>query len=162
MLLVKGWPPDDPSPPPPSPCGMYADSGAGDEEGEGGVEADKGDVVGVALHGLDAGPGEVVEDLDGAVVAGGDEVGLVGAGVEVDEVDAAALVGLEGEVGGGGGEGPHFDGAVEAGGGEGVGVLGVEGEVHDVVGVSFEDLGGELEDEITSNTRNNIFRVGRG
>jgi hypothetical protein len=33
---------------------------------------------------------------------------------------------------------PHFDGA---GGGKGVGVFGVEGEVHDIVGVAFVHLG---------------------
>jgi hypothetical protein len=81
---------------------------------------------------------EVVPDLD-RLVASGDEVGLVCAWVEIDVVDAFVVC-VHGEVGAASAEGPHFDGAIEAGGGEGVGVFGVEGEVHDIVGVAFVHL----------------------
>jgi hypothetical protein len=93
----------------------------------------------MAFHSLHAAFGEVIEDLDGFVVSAGDEVGFVGAGVEVDVVDAF-FVGVEGDVGGGGGEGPDFDCTVQAGADEGVAVFRVEGEGHDVVCMAFEDL----------------------
>lgn len=59
--------------------------------------------------------------------------------VKLDVIDTL-VVRIERKVGGGGSERPDLDGAVEASGRERVGVLGVEGEVHDVVRVSLKDL----------------------
>lgn len=103
------------------------------------VEYRERNIVRVSFHGLDATLAQVVPDLDGLVIGGGDEVGLVGARVEFDVVDAF-VVGLEGEVRGGVGDGPDLHSSVETGGSEGVGVLGVEREVHNIVCVSFECL----------------------
>jgi hypothetical protein len=94
----------------------------------------------MALQCLHAALRQIVPDLDRLVIARRDEIRTVWTRVEVDTVDTL-VVGVHSEVGGGGAERPHLDGAVEAGGGECVRVLGVDGDVHDVVGVTFEDLG---------------------
>ena len=59
--------------------------------------------------------------------------------IEFDVVDSL-VVRIESEVGSRRAEGPDFDRAIETGGSEGVGIFWVEGEVHDVVRVTFEDL----------------------
>lgn len=80
----------------------------------------------------------VIPDLHEFIVASGNEIGLVAAVVVVDVIDSL-IVGIESEIGGGGGEGPDFDGPIEARGGECVGIFGVDGEGHDVVAMSFKD-----------------------
>lgn len=57
-----------------------------------------------------------------------------------DEVHAAFFVGVEAEVWCGVGDGPDFDGAVEAGGSKSISVLRIDGDIHNVVGVTLEDL----------------------
>lgn len=114
--------------------------GTGDDDGQLGVVAGKGHIVSVTLEGCNQRLGGVVPDLDGAVIGGGKEVGLVGVRVVVDVVDALGLVRLESEVGGRRSETPDLDGAIQRGRGKGVGVLGVDGQAHDIVAVALEDL----------------------
>ncbi len=70
------------------------------DDGEVGVEYSKGDVVGVAFHGLYTTFAEIVPDLDRLVVASGDEIRFVRARIKVDIV-YTLIVGVHGEVGGG-------------------------------------------------------------
>ena len=81
----------------------------------------------------------VVPDLDESVVGPGHEVGLVAAVVVIDAVDAL-LVAVQRKIGRLRAELPDFNGAVEGGRSEGVGVLGVDDDLHDVVGVALENL----------------------
>ena len=82
-----------------------------DDDGKTGVEGGEWNVVCVTFHGLDTAFGEVVPYLDGLVVASGDEVGSVWARIEFDVVDPL-FMGVHCEIGGGGGDGPHFDSTV--------------------------------------------------
>ena len=103
------------------------------------VEGHRGNVLRVALQYLDAGLVLVVPDAHLPIVGAGNQIGLVPAVVVVHTVDAL-LVAFQGEVGRGGAQLPHLDGLVEGGGGEGVVVLGVDADLHDVVGVALKDL----------------------
>ena len=94
----------------------------------------------MALQRLNTSLGLIIPQLDVLVITRGNEIGFIGSVVVVDVIDAL-VVGFEGVICGGGGKGPDFDGAVETGRGECVGVFGVYGEGHDVVGVAFEDAG---------------------
>ena len=110
-----------------------------DDDREVGVEYGEGNIVGMTLHGLHTALAEIIPHFDGLVVAGGNEVGFVGAGVEIDIIDAF-VVSIHCEIGGRGANGPHLDGAVKTRRDECVGILGVEGEIHDVVSVSLVRL----------------------
>ncbi len=104
------------------------------------VVASERNVVCVAFQRGNKGLCGVIPDLDGPVVRGCQKIWLVGMGIVVDVVDTLGLVGLESEVGMGGSEVPDLDGPVQACGGKGIGVLGVDGQTHDVVAVALKDL----------------------
>jgi hypothetical protein len=104
------------------------------------VVASKRDVVGVAFESGDQGLCGIIPDLDGSVVRGGKEVGLVGVRVVIDVVDTLGLVGLEGEVGSGRSKTPNLDSSVKTGRSKGVCVLRVDGQAHDIVAMAFKDL----------------------
>lgn len=82
----------------------------------------------------------IIPNLYCAVIGTTENIGLVTAGVVIDAVHTL-LVTLEGVVMGGTAEAPNLDGPIETGTGKGVGVLGVELDLHNVVGVPLEDLG---------------------
>ncbi len=103
------------------------------------MEDSEENVIGVTLECLDATLAQVVPYLDGLVVVSGYEIGFICAGVEVNIVNAF-LVGFHCEVWSGRTERPHLDCAIETGSRESVGVLWVNGDVHDVVGVAFVGL----------------------
>ena len=136
--------------------------GSRDDQGQRRVKDGVGDVGCMPAEGLDARLGDVVPNLNGTVVAAGYEVGLVAAVVVVDVVDTL-VVGVEGEVGLVGAQRPDLDCTVEARRGECVAargrrggildaaltllprgahsrILGVEGEVHDVVCMPLKRL----------------------
>ena len=100
----------------------------------------EGDIRGVSLEGLDTAFRKVVPDFDRLIVASRDHVWLVVAVVVFDEVHAAFFVGVEAEVWCGVGDGPDFDGAVEAGGSKCISVFWVDSNIHNVVSVALEDL----------------------
>jgi hypothetical protein len=102
--------------------------------------AGKGNVVGVPLEGCDERLCCIVPHLHGPVIRGGEDVRFVGVRIVVDVVHALGLVGLKGEVRRWGTKTPDLDGPIETGRCEGVGVLGVDGQTHDVVPMTFEDL----------------------
>jgi len=62
-----------------------------DDDREVGVEDGERNVVRMTLHRLHTALAEVVPHFDGLVIAGGDEVGLVGAGIEIDIVDTIGV-----------------------------------------------------------------------
>ena len=129
-----------------------------DDDREVGVEDRKRDVVGVALHRLNAALAEVVPDLDRFVVAGRDEVRLVRAGVELDVVDALA-VRLHREVGHRRAERPDLDRAVQTRGGERVCVFEVDGDVHDIMRVPFVRLQAHPSASVLSQDRQTCMCV---
>ena len=94
----------------------------------------------MALHGLHAALGQVIPDLDRLVVSGGDEIRPIGTRIKVDVIDTLVVC-IHGEVGMRRADGPHFDGTIETGRCKCVRVLWVEGDIHDVVRVSFVYLG---------------------
>mmetsp|Transcript_13695 Transcript_13695/g.29082 ORF Transcript_13695/g.29082 Transcript_13695/m.29082 type:complete len:337 (-) Transcript_13695:210-1220(-) len=122
----------------PQPNGAVLGSGA--DEGEFGMEEDGANVVGVSLEGVDDGFGLVIPNLDGAIIGPGEDVGFVPGGIVINAVDAA-FVSLQRVMGEGTAQPPHLDAAIERRGGKGVGILGVELDHHDVVGVSLKELG---------------------
>ena len=107
------------------------------------MENDEEDVVGVTFEGLNAAFAKVIPDFDGLVVAGGHKVWPICARVEVHVVDTL-FVGVHSEIWIWGSQRPHFDGSIETGRGEGVGVFGVDGDIHNVVGMTLVDLQGVL------------------
>ena len=109
------------------------------DDGQLRVEADAGDVLGMALQCLDAGLVLIVPDLHHPVVCPRDEVGLVTSHVIVDTVNSL-LVSLQCEVRLGRSQLPHLHRPVQGGGGEGVVVLGVDPHLHNVMGVSLKHL----------------------
>ena len=117
-------------------CSILAST---DDDREVWVENGERNVVGMSLHGLHTALAKIVPHFDGLVVACGNEVRLVGAGVEIDVIDAF-VVSFHCEIGIWGADGPHLDSAIKTGRDKCVGVLGVEGEIHDVVGVSLVRL----------------------
>ena len=90
----------------------------------------------MALHGLYAALGQVILDLDRLVVSGGDEIRPIGTRIKVDIIDTLVVC-IRGEVGVWRADGPHFDSTIETGRCRCVCVLWVEGDIHDVVCVSF-------------------------
>lgn len=62
-----------------------------DDDWEVGVENSEGHIVGVTFHRLYTALAEIIPHFDGLVVACGNEVGLVGAGVEIDIIDALVV-----------------------------------------------------------------------
>ena len=96
----------------------------------------------MSLEGLDAAFRKVIPDFDSFVVASRNHVRLVIAVVVFDGVHAALLVGVETEVWCGAGDRPHLDGAVEASGSKSISVFWIDGNIHNVVGVTLEDLEG--------------------
>ena len=113
---------------------------ARDDDGQLGVVAGKGNIIGVPVKGGDERLGGVVPDLDGAVVGGGQDIRLVGVGVVIDMVDTLGLMRFKGEVGSSRTKAPDLDGAVETCRGEGIRILGVDGKTHDIMAVALEDL----------------------
>jgi hypothetical protein len=94
----------------------------------------------MTLHGLYAALAQVVPDLNGLVVACRDKIRFVRAGVEFDVVDTLFMC-LHGEIRATGAKRPHLNGAIETCRCEGVGIFGAECEIHDIVGVTFVNLG---------------------
>ena len=94
----------------------------------------------MSLEGLDAALRKVVPDFDSLVITGRNHVWFVVAVVVFDEVYAAFFMGVDAEVWCRVGNGPDFDGAIEAGGSKSISVLRVDGNIHDVVRVTLEDL----------------------
>lgn len=84
--------------------------------------------------------GGVIPDLDSTVVRCSQQVGLVGVWVVINMVDTLGIVRFESEVGVWRAQAPDLDGAIQTSGGKGVGILGVDGQAHDVVAVSLVDL----------------------
>ena len=114
--------------------------GTGNNDGQLGVVACERDIAGVTLEGCDQSLGCVIPNLDSAVVRGSEQVRLVGLRVVINVVDALSVVCIESIVGGARAQTPNLDGAVQTCRGEGVGVLGVDGQTHNVVAVALEDL----------------------
>jgi len=98
------------------------------------------DVRCVSLEGLGAAFRKVVPDFDRLIVASRNHVWLVVAVVASDEVHAAFFVGIESEGWYGFGDGPDFDGAVEAGRSRCISVFRFDSNIHNVVSVALEDL----------------------
>ena len=94
----------------------------------------------MSLEGLDTAFRKVVPDFDSFIVTGCNHVWFIVAVVVFDEVHAAFFVGVEAEVRCGVGNGPDFDSAIEAGSSKSISVLRVDGNIHDVVRVTLEDL----------------------
>lgn len=103
------------------------------------MEYGKGDIVGVAFHGLDTTFTKVIPHFDSLVVPSCHKIWFIGSGIKIDVVDAFVMC-VHREIGCGGAEGPHFDGAIEACGCECICVFGVYGDVHDVVCMPFVHL----------------------
>lgn len=114
--------------------------GAGNNDWQLGVVAGKGNIVSVAFERGNQRLCGVIPDLDGSVIGRRQQVWLVGVGIVVDVVNTLGLVSLEGKVGVGGAQIPNLDGSVQACRGKSVGILGVNGEAHDVMAVTLEDL----------------------
>jgi len=100
----------------------------------------EGDVRFVSPEGLDAAFRKVVPDFDRLIIASRNHVWRVVAVVVFDEVHATVFVGVEAEVWCGVGDGPDFDGAVEAGGSKCISVFRVDSNIHNVVSVALEDV----------------------
>lgn len=90
----------------------------------------------MALHSLHAALAEVVPYFDRLVVAGSDKVWLVRTRVELDIVDAL-VVRLHGEVRNRSAERPDLDGTVETCRREGIGILRIDGNVHNIMRMAF-------------------------
>ena len=95
------------------------------------------DVGRVTFKGLNTRFRLIIPDLDEFIVAGGNEIGFIVAVIVVDVVDPL-IVGVKGEIGSRGCEGPDFDGSIETRGSKGVRVLGVDGEGHNIMGVPLK------------------------
>lgn len=76
---------------------------AAHNDGLRGVKTCKRDVGRMSLEGLDTRFRLVIPDFDEFIVAGGNEIGFVATVIVVDVVDSL-VVGVEGEIGSGGGE----------------------------------------------------------
>ena len=105
------------------------------------MENDEEDVIGVTFERLDATFTEVIPNFDGLVVAGSHKIWPIRARVEVYVVDTF-FMSVHGEIGIGGSQRPHLDGPIETGRDEGVGIFGIYGDIHNVVGVTLVDLQG--------------------
>jgi len=91
----------------------------------------------VTLKGLNTRFRLIIPDLDEFIIACGNEVGFITTVIVVDVVDPL-IVGVKGEIGSRGCEGPDFDGSIETRGSKGVRVLGVDGEGHNIMGVPLK------------------------
>jgi hypothetical protein len=94
----------------------------------------------MSLEGLDAAFRKVVPDFDSLVITGRNHVWFVVAVVVFDEVYAAFFMGVDAKVWCRVGDRPDFDGAVEAGSRKGISIFRVDGDIHNVVSVTLEDL----------------------
>ena len=103
------------------------------------MKNDEEDVVCVTFKGLDATFTEIIPEFDGFVVAGGYEVRSICSRVEIHVVDTF-IVSVHSEIRIRGSQRPHFDGPIQTRGSKGVGVFGIYGDIHDVVGVALVDL----------------------
>jgi len=102
-----------------------------------GMKARKRDIGGMSFEGLYTSLGLIIPDFDEFVVSRGDEIWFIACVIVVDVVDAF-VVRVESVVCGGGGEVPDLDRAVKTRGGKCVGVFGVDGKGHNVMGMTLE------------------------
>jgi len=106
---------------------------ATNDDWEIGMEDGKRRVIDMPLHcSLYAAFGEVIQDVDGLVVSGSDEIPTIGTRTKVDVIDTLIMC-IHCKVGMWRAERPHFDSAIETGRRECICVFWVECNVHDVV-----------------------------